>query len=248
MPGNWPSHIYIEWRPSPAQHALLASFLARLRSELRGTELNGFLTSDLGAPLPLHVSLSRPFVLSTAEKDEFLEQVTERVRRTRIPPFTLRCEGGVEWHRTPESNRSFLVLRVGSRLGKSQSRTSERHDAQEKDGDEDPRQRNHNPELTVLLERCNAAVTAYGQPQLYQWADDARIGDAFHVSIAWSFAEPDEELRSTTAEVFACPEFGDALRQMDFDVDGVKAKIGNVVNHIPLAAEKSKRSKGLFGI
>lgn len=248
VPGNWPSHIYIEWRPSPAQHALLASFIARLRSELRDAELTGFLTSDLGAPLPLHVSLSRPFVLSTAEKDEFLKQVTERVRRTRVPPFTLGCEGGVEWHRTPESNRSFLVLRVGSRLRKSQSRTSERHDGQEKDGDEDPRQPNRNPELTALLERCNAAVATYGQPQLYQWADDARIGDAFHVSIAWSFAEPDEELRNMTAEVFACPEFGDALRQMDFEVDGVKAKIGNVVNHIPLATEKSKRSKGLFGI
>ncbi|OIW26099.1 hypothetical protein CONLIGDRAFT_635841 [Coniochaeta ligniaria NRRL 30616] len=242
VPGNWPSHIYLEWRPSSAQHVLLASFLARLQSALGDVELNGFLTSDLGAPLPLHVSLSRPFVLSTAEKDEFLDQVTERIRRTRIPPLTLGCEGGVEWHRTPESNRSFLVLRVRSRLVK---KDDQQHLGGE--GNEDV-QRNYNPELTALLVRCNTTVAAHGQPQLYQWADDARIGDAFHVSIAWSFAEPDEELRNATAEVFADAEFGDAIRQLEFEVDGVKAKIGNVVNHIPLARESSKRSRGLFGI
>jgi hypothetical protein len=123
----------------------------------------------------------------------------------------------------------------------------EREDREKKDGDKSA-QRNYNPELTVLLASCNTTVAAYGQPQLYQWADDARIGDAFHVSIAWSFAEPDEELRKTTGEVFAHPDFGDAIRQMAFEVDGVKAKIGNVVNHIPLARESGKTPRGLFGI
>ncbi|KAH8906109.1 hypothetical protein BR93DRAFT_729025 [Coniochaeta sp. PMI_546] len=247
VPGNWPSHIYIEWRPSPAQHALLTSFLARLRSELKDVvELTDFLTSDLGAPLPLHVSLSRPFVLSTAEKDEFLEQVTDKIRSARIAPFMLNCQGGVEWHRTAESNRSFLVLRVRSPLERRRS-SSLRDEREEKAGEKNA-PRNHNPELTAILGRCNAAVAAYGQPRLYQWADDARIGDAFHVSIAWSFAEPDQGLRKKTEEVFADAEFRDAIRQTEFEVDGVKAKVGNVVNHIPLARELSKRSRGLFGI
>lgn len=247
VPGNWPSHIYIEWRPLSAQHALLTSFLARLQSELKGVvELTDFLTSDLGAPLPLHVSLSRPIVLSTAEKDEFLEQVTEKIRSARIAPFTLNCQAGVEWHRTAESNRSFLVLRVRSPLERRRS-SSLRDERDKKDREKDV-QCNHNPELTALLERCNAAVAAYGQPRLYQWADDARIGDAFHVSIAWSFAEPDEELRNKTEEVFTDAEFRDAIRQIEFEVDGVKVKVGNVVNHIPLARELSKRSRGLFGI
>lgn len=236
VPGNWPSHLYIEWRPSSAQHSLLTSFLAELQSKVsQGVELNGFLTSDLGTPLPLHVSLSRPFVLSTGEKDAFLENVTDKINRTRIPPFRLRCEGGVKWHRTPESNRSFLVLRVRS------SRVKE-DDEQEDDAV------SHNPELTTLLTRCNTAVAGYGQPQLYQWADNARVGDAFHVSIAWSFAEPDDELRAKTGDVFAKSEFGDAIREMGFEVDGVKAKIGNVVHHIPLARESAKRQRGLLGL
>jgi hypothetical protein len=211
--------------------------------------VTGFLTSDLGAPLPLHISLSRPFVLSTAEKDDFLEKLTDGLTRTRINPFTLSC-GSVEWHRTPESSRSFLVLRV-------RSHSQDEEDGCELDGldqkgtrsaENGKAGRNPNPELTVLLTRCNTAVAAYGQPQLYQWADDARIGDAFHVSIAWSFAEPDEELRKKTAEVFADPRSGDAIRQMEMQVDNVKVKIGNVVNHIPLTRGSKTRLRGLFGV
>jgi len=244
VPGNWPSHIYVEWIPLPAQHSLLSSFLSKLQAALAPeVKLNGFLTSDLGAPLPLHVSLSRPFALSTGEKDRFLEGLVDRVGRTGIGRFRLACRGGVEWHRTPDSGRSFLVLRVRSR---EETDKEKREDAreEERDGD-DPI--NHNPELTVLLARCNTAVESYGQPKLYEWADESRIGDAFHVSIAWSFAEPDEELRRGTAKVFDRAEFRDAIVDMDFEVDGVKAKIGNVVNHIPLARE-AKRSRGLFGI
>lgn len=248
VPGNWPSHIYIEWIPSTTQHALLSSFLSTLQSALPDADLNGFLTSDLGAPLPLHVSLSRPFVLSTAEKDAFLGKATSSLKRARIPPFKLTCEGGVEWHRTPESDRSFLVLRVRSLLD-HQSSEQDGHQKEEQDGVGSARHsRNRNPELTALLRRCNAAVESYGQPQLYEWADDVRIGDAFHVSIAWSFAEPDEELRKRTAEVFAGSEFGDAIKVMGFEVDGVKAKIGNVVSHIPLARDGGNRLRGLFGV
>lgn len=276
VPGNWPSHIYIEWIPSPAQHALLSSFLSRLQSALAAPDaasaLTGFLTSDLGAPLPLHVSLSRPFVLSTAEKDGFLRRATESLARARMLPFALTCEGGVQWHRTLESNRSFLVLRVRSSLGRSErargwdqvvvsgqeeeddGRRKKEGEKEEEDEEDDGvgsarhRGGGRNPELTALLRRCNAAVEAYGQPRLYEWVDDARVGDAFHVSIAWSFAEPDEELRERTADVFSGSEFGEAIRRMEFEVDGVKAKIGNVVSHIPLARDGGKRPRALFGV
>ena len=250
VPGNWPSHLYIEWIPSSAQHSLLSSFLSQLQAALPENHvggLNGFLTSDLGAPLPLHVSLSRPISLSTAEKDRFLEGLVDRVGRTGLRRFRLGCRGGVEGHRTAESGRSFLVLRVRSGEGTDRGKRrggGGREEGREEEEDDPP---NHNPELTVLLARCNTAVESYGQPKLYEWADEARIGDAFHVSIAWSFAEPDEEVRRRTAEVFERVEFRDAIAEMEFEVDGVKAKIGNVVHHIPLA-RGTKRPRGLFGI
>ncbi|RKU48295.1 nuclease [Coniochaeta pulveracea] len=152
--GQWPSHLYIEWRPSSTEHRLLESFLTRLREEVGvAAEMPGFLASDVGVPLPLH---------------------------------------------------------------------------------------NPNPELTVLLARCNTVVQKYGQPQLYQWADERKIGDAFHISIAWSFAVPDEELKRKTSELSDEPCFKEALERMDIPGDGIKAKIGNVVHHIPLCRPRKR--------
>lgn len=269
--GQWPSHLYVEWRPPDATHALLASFLAALQRRLLSeyhhlspesdaeTEvITSLLASDLGIPQPLHVSLSRPVVLATATKDAFLDRVQDRVRRAGVPPFALTCRGGVEWHRTPESERSFLVLRVVSSSSSSSSSSAVERD---KAGKEDTSRGNSNsnsnpspnpnPELTALLEACNGAVRAFGQPELYQWAaaatgqngdrnrnhDRAVVGEAFHISIAWSPAEPTEELRRATEEVFAGEKglgLGDRIRGVRIDVGGVKAKIGNVVTNIPL--------------
>lgn len=214
--------------------------------------MTGFLSSDVGVPLPLHVSLSRPFVLGTEERDDFLPDVRDKIERSRIGEFGLGV-AGVEWHRTEESGRSFLVLRVRSCGGGARTEAGGRTEAGEEDeGEDEDGSTNLNPELTVFLTRCNTVVEKFGQPKLYEWADGSRVGDAFHISIAWSFAEPDEELRGKTAEVFADPEFAEAMKGIEIRVDGIKAKIGNVVNHIPLRGvgkrDDGNRSRGLFGI
>lgn len=204
------------------------------------------MTSDLGAPLPLHISLSRPLALPTATKDGFLEQLRHQLRRGRCPvaPFQLRPRG-LEWHRTAESARSFLVLRVARAAG-----TSDREPEEEAAPP--------NAELTGLLKRCNDLARAFQQPALYAFAaadggsrvsgpgDEPQpkpppetrpsVGDAFHISVAWTFAQPTPELLEATQEAFAsgpeplCERIG-AIR---IPVDGVKAKIGNVVTHVPL--------------
>ena len=268
--GNWPSHIYVEWHPPPPQHALLRSLLDALTSALgpalqaraqgqerqedkgsgRGAgpccELSGFLESGLGAPLPLHVSLSRPFVLTTAEKDAFLGELVAGVEGCGVGGFALVCDA-LAWHRSPDSERSFLVLRVRSSCCISSSRSGAR-----------------NPELSALLARCNGLVSSHGQPVLYagpqpqeQQQQQSHPGnkevgpggdDAFHVSIAWSFASPTDEIRRLTAEVFAQPEFHDRItKDIMIPVEGVKAKIGNVVTNIGLRGRKGRRGRGLFG-
>lgn len=234
--GNWPSHVYLEWHPSSSQHQLLQSLLAALARELDhfliGHGLAGFLTSELGSPLPLHVSLSRPFVLRTGEKDAFLDRLIQDTARCHVPTFSLACYD-LAWHRSPESERSFLVLRVRGPSGT-------------------------NDELSALLHACNRLVASYGQPQLYAPRSPRHDGsnytsDAFHVSLAWSFIAPTSELCQETAEVFARPEFRDAIiARISIPVEGVKVKIGNVVTNIALpetgGGSGSRNGTGLFGI
>lgn len=267
-PGHWPSHVYVEWHPGAATHGLLASLVASLGESLRArarargvvAEVTSLLHSELAAPLPLHISLSRPLVLAPGDKDAFLREVEGSVAgcsavTTATATAAATAEGSrgrpgaggfglvctrAEWHRTAESGRSFLVLRVRSRHRGAA------------DGDGDP-SANPNPELTELLRRCNAVAARFGQPELYKWAEgegkgERHVGEAFHVSIAWSFAEPTEELLSLTEQVFGDPAVQQKIQEIEIPVEGVKVKIGNVVTHVPLpqpgrrASEKGTRN------
>ncbi|RYP54794.1 hypothetical protein DL768_000522 [Monosporascus sp. mg162] len=216
--GNWPTHLYIEYE---------------IRSSISpSTEILSFLNSDLGAPQPLHISLSRPIVLSTSQKDGFLEQLIATVKKSGIQPFDV-APRALSWHRTAESERSFLVLRVANKV-----RGTTAH--------EDAKTGPSNPELASLLGRCNGLVTEYGQPSLYApkalEGSNTALHDAFHISVAWSLAEVDADLRERTEEVFSKPEFRDAVGAMCVHVDGIKAKIGNVVTYVALPMRGKIRS------
>lgn len=266
--GHWPSHLYTEWHPlttgDDSEYETLTSLLAELSSAVAASssldlDLITFLTSDLGAPLPLHISLSRPLSLTTGNKDNFLDAVRASLTHgLGVPAFSLRPTG-LEWHRTAESARSFLVLRVESVT----SETTEETGSGEK--------KEKNRELTHLLRRCNGVAQSFGQPALYAFAggsggndDDGRgigepggdsscearmdVGDAFHISIAWSFESPTAELINITREVFESgrkSSYRDRVHGMRIRVDGIKAKVGNMVTHIALP---EMGAKGIFGV
>lgn len=48
--------------------------------------LESHLVSELGSELPLHLSLSRPNVLRTEQREGFLETLTERYHKARVKP------------------------------------------------------------------------------------------------------------------------------------------------------------------
>ncbi|XDG08397.1 hypothetical protein ABKA04_008012 [Annulohypoxylon sp. FPYF3050] len=249
-PGHWPSHLYIEWHPPPPQLQILTSFLSALQPVLSplSVSLTSFLTSDLGVPLPLHISLSRPIVLSTVQKDAFLEDLVARVKGCGIAPFEL-APVGLEWHRTSESERSFLVLRVACASAASRLETATLSKSKEEDSGPAPNleggsplKQQQNPHLTSILQSCNTLVQKYSQPPLYAYKADN--GDtAFHISIAWSFAPPTLEVRRRTEEVFSRHATRDEIRGLRVCVDGIKVKIGNVVTHVPLPG-RGKRRRG----
>ena len=223
--GNWPSHLYIEWMPPPAAFDLLSSLLAAFKST-HPVPLTSFLANDLAVPLPLHISLSRPLSLTTAQKDSFLKEIQTTIQKSNLGSFALAVQA-VEWHRTPESGRSFLVLRVQSTAAAAAAENS-------------------NPELTNLLGRFNQICKSYSHPELYQWAASApqRVASAFHISLAWSFAEPTEEITAATVKIFASQEARDKIsREISIPVESIKAKIGNVVTNIPLSAASTSKRK-----
>ncbi|GAB1310252.1 poly(U)-specific 3'-to-5' RNA exonuclease [Madurella fahalii] len=317
IPGNWPSHIYIEWHPFPDVHTLLAGLVSSLQEEqsqkpraastssladldydddggdgdgAKGHEaIASFLLSPLGAPQPLHISLSRPLSLAGRDKDDFLRDAEAQVSGF-TPPLRLRCTGAVEWHRTGESGRSFLVLRVHSSTSSTSSSSNSSsgsssssgggdggggdggggdggggasHDNQggsRNQSGSDNEVGNPNPELTELLKRCNSVAAKYGQPQLYTWAldevrggkGDKEVGEAFHVSIAWSFTEPTGELKRATERIFGERGVKERIKEVQIPVEGVKVKIGNVVTHVPLPMPgrraSGRGSRNLLGL
>lgn len=196
--GQWPTHVYVEWHPMRAQHDTLDAIVGLAAADLRAHDadatLYSALTSDLGAPLPLHISLSRPLSLPTADKDAFVARLTQAVRRAG-PAFAVRPTA-LAWHSSPGSGRTFLVLGVAG------------------------------PGLAALLARCNATAALFGQPALY--AADA----AFHVSIAWTLGRPGDG--AAPGLLLQSAPFR-RVRAWEMGVAGVKAKMGNVVSHIPLA-------------
>lgn len=86
--GNWPTHVYIEWFPSTTEHAALAAVITALRTRLPPDclSLHSLLTSDLAAPLPLHISLSRSIGFATERKDDFVVAVERAIRSSGVRP------------------------------------------------------------------------------------------------------------------------------------------------------------------
>ncbi|KAL2125129.1 hypothetical protein VTJ04DRAFT_1494 [Mycothermus thermophilus] len=330
LPGHWPSHVYVEWIPPAEVYDLLEGLVGELRARLqlrggtsdpeerleleRPPEIYTLLHSDLGAPLPLHISLSRPMSLPGEVKEVFKRDLEGALlgkgesgsglgcgRR-----FEVECTRA-EWHRTHESARSFLVLRLRSVMGSSSGSAGssrKRDDEQDKsrtgneDGDGDDGDNNNsssrekngetnpNPELTFLLRHCNAIAARYNQPMLYDWADEfssssssptskeqnansngetkrrGSVGNAFHISIAWSHSPPTPQLVEATEAVFCSQDSpaAKALRRVRVPVAAVKIKIGNVVSSLELPAstfsaggkgagpKKIEAARNLFGL
>ena len=48
---------------------------------------NSLLESGLGTPLPLHISLSRPVILLTPQRDNFLDLFKKAIERSGVRPY-----------------------------------------------------------------------------------------------------------------------------------------------------------------
>ncbi|KAL5336720.1 U6 snRNA phosphodiesterase Usb1 [Aspergillus crustosus] len=219
--GNWPTHIYLEWHPSKKELEILGSIVTHAQ-RTHGAEqakVHSFLHSELGAQLPLHISLSRPVVLRTEERQQFLDTFQINLSDSDIPPFDVEVES-LDWVSNFEKTRWFYVLRAKRPAKNCLNRLLNMSNRSLGLFNQSP-----------LYERSDKSKTAESQ-QLNQGSKPTALGDyseCFHVSIAWSLAEPSaadkERMRSLD------PQKLDAL---SIRFDCVKVKIGNNVSSLPL--------------
>jgi hypothetical protein len=188
-------------------------------------DIRSLLQNDLGVALPLHVSLSRPLVLRTEQKDDFFHSLKDAVSSSGVKAFETSFEQ-LQWHPNEDRTRWFLVLRVT---------------------DEDDA-------LFKLLRTCNSVAVKYDQPQLYE-DDDAhggskktpkrmsKISEKFHISIAWSLEEPPSSGRTSeggpACDVMDLPS---AVHNLRVPFGEVKARIGQDVNLMPLDPRRLRTS------
>jgi hypothetical protein len=76
------------------------------------------------------------------------------------------------------------------------------------------------------------------------WTGMHDFSNAFHISIAWTLEQPDQDLLDVTKSV--ATDQLKAAREVAVKVEEIKAKVGNVVTNIPLP-KNMVEGKGLFG-
>ncbi|OQE91177.1 hypothetical protein PENNAL_c0010G01265 [Penicillium nalgiovense] len=89
--GNWPTHLYLEWYPGKDELSLLANVISQSGNvpDEKAPVVHSLLHSDLGAQLPLHISLSRPVVLRTEQRASFTEALQKAIHDSHVSSYVL---------------------------------------------------------------------------------------------------------------------------------------------------------------
>lgn len=207
----------------------LDNFNAQRIKKLVVPDITPSLQSDLGAPLPLHVSLSRTLQIKTEDRADFVAALTSSLKAVAVRAFSFQFHG-LKWVSNFERNRWFLVLGMKKPA----------HD-----------------ELNRLLNACNKAAEKTGHPGLYVGGEgdgpmknndrdnkaSAAEHDAhkevdrsefFHISIAWNLDEPNVDLIALVEDI----DIREHIDSPSAPIDAVKAKVGNTIHSIALGAQR----------
>lgn len=243
--GHWPSHVYLEWRPTPRQQRILSRIVTAAQASRSSTEQTGgesvnavesLLQTSLSTPQPLHISLSRTLSLETEQRQPFLDTLRKilQARRPALSSFVTRF-GEAAWCPNYEGNRWFLALQANQPS---------------------------NQELNVLLHVCNLAAKEHGfgllyaedvdgsqqmksgSEQLPDQASGVQVLDRskfFHISLAWALQGPEgstlNKKRQDGVRMELDADLQQDVKDMEVLFDSVKVKIGNAIHSISLNAK-----------
>ncbi|KAI9662323.1 MAG: poly(U)-specific 3'-to-5' RNA exonuclease [Bathelium mastoideum] len=171
--GNWPSHVYLEWVPTPTECEPITSILSNLEAAADACPSSTDSSTPLepihplhvdkldaaATPRRLHISLSTTLNIQTEQRHEFLEQMANTVK---ADPFRVRFMD-LQWVSNYDGSRWFLVLKC------------EEHTA-----------------MQQLLDRTNSVAARFGQNLLYQ--QDHRLDHGDQVSVQSEPVHPTTEV------------------------------------------------------
>ncbi|MCJ1380820.1 poly(U)-specific 3'-to-5' RNA exonuclease [Xylographa soralifera] len=244
--GQWPSHIYVEWYPTSAESTKLATLINKLNDEVfdGDAKLQSLLQSELGAELPLHISLSRSLMLLTDERQPFVDTFKHFLDKSTVRPFEVHVSG-LQWVMNYEKTRCFLVLQLARPVENT---------------------------LNTLLWASNETAKAFDKPTVYVKAEIesaevrqrgkglrgsrprersgavSRVNGVqdctpcFHVSIAWSHGPLSNDVAADIRSTYSAD-----IKEFSISVKAVKVKIGNAITSLPLSANVIETG-GIIGV
>ncbi|KAK6342719.1 poly(U)-specific 3'-to-5' RNA exonuclease [Orbilia javanica] len=216
--GNWPTHLYFEWHLNTPELGKVGRLLQIATEAIESYEkfhndekfkLESFLYSDLGTQLPLHISMSRPIVLKTEERDGFMTELERGLEGSGVQSFEVQFTS-LEWVPNQDRTRWFWVMRAKSPMQGQYRQTL----------------------LSSLLTTCNQVVKNHNQPELYLVDNRGVTRDGFHVSIGWSLTEPPTNLCEGILAAISSNRI--ELSDLTMKCDTLKVKIGNTVHAVEL--------------
>ncbi|KAL9012490.1 MAG: hypothetical protein Q9173_002749 [Seirophora scorigena] len=234
--GQWPTHVYIEWHPSRSETDALSNLLSCAQSTLPpDIRLHSLLESDLGAELPLHISLSRTLMLATHQRQAFTDDLEKAIGASGVKPWFL-----VVQTEKPPGDELNKLLRASNRVARSfeQPRLYAR---QESLTVTSPMHRKKGQSRFSRGKRAGllgAKSLVSSQPSTM----DEDASDHFHISIGWTLDKPYED-SSDAADVEIDKQ---GMLKLSVAVRTVKVKVGNGMVSIPLWA-KAVQSNGIAG-
>ncbi len=119
MEGTWPSHLYVEWRPTHIQIAALQSIVADI-GEQTGVVVHSLVENRLKVAMPLHISLSSTVYIRTEDRHRFIEDNRRLVgewmdQLGATHHLTVHLAGRVETWSNDDRTRHFVTLPVSER-------------------------------------------------------------------------------------------------------------------------------------
>lgn len=118
----WRSFVYCEWRPTPEIRRELQQIIFKYNKifmkqnstdPYQLAELSPLFLSNLGAPKPLHISLTRTLLFESEEqRHTFIQEIRRGLQNNKFQPFTLEVSPRPKLYMSEKANALFLGLPI----------------------------------------------------------------------------------------------------------------------------------------